>query len=48
MPERRYNEDEVALILRKAVDSRTDDSGSMSGSGMTLEELKASQVALKS
>jgi hypothetical protein len=40
VPERRYNEDEVALILRKAVDSHTDDSGPMSGSGMTLEELK--------
>ena len=40
MTERRYNEDEVALILRKAVDAGADDRATATGKGMSLSELK--------
>ncbi len=40
MSERRYNEDEVALILRKAVDAGAEDSTASTGKGMSLSELK--------
>ena len=40
MTDRRYNEDEVALILRKAVDAGADDRAGGSGKGMSLSELK--------
>ena len=41
MTDRRYNEDEVALILRKAVDAgAADDRAGAGGKGMSLSELK--------
>ena len=40
MTERRYNEDEVALILRKAVDAGADDRATATGKGISLSELK--------
>jgi len=40
MTVRRYNEDEVALILRKAVDAGADDWAGAGGKGMSLSEFK--------
>lgn len=40
MTERRYNEDEVALILRSAVDVRAGDATASPSDGLTLTELK--------
>lgn len=40
MTERRYNEDEVALIIRKAVDAGADDPAAGTGKGLSLSELR--------
>ncbi|MDH5643219.1 MAG: hypothetical protein OEY63_03380 [Gemmatimonadota bacterium] len=40
MTERRYNEDEVALILRNAVDAGTEDVPAAASKGLSLSELK--------
>ncbi len=40
MTERRYDEDEVALILHRAVEARATEHDSASGGGLTLAELK--------
>ncbi len=40
MTERHYNEDEVALILRRAVDASADDPAAGTGKGLSLSDLK--------
>ena len=40
VPERRYDEDEVALILHRAAEAASTDAAGASGRGLTLSELK--------